>query len=229
MTWLKLAVFVGFLAGAVYFFRCTERGREITPELVLDTIEGFDPLTARLLYMLLYIVGTVLLLPGTALSFAGAVLFGAYEGTLYTWIGATIGATLAFLVAKLLGRDFVEQLFGGRFAAFDERLRRHGFKGLLLIRLLPIFPFNAVNFGSGLTRIRLRDYVLATAIGIVPGTFVYQFLFAKFGRRILTEGLRWEYLQDPELWLAFGLFIVFIVIGNWLSKRLAAKAEVEKR
>jgi len=222
-TWLKLGVLVGFLAAAVYYFRFTEQGREITPEFVLDNIESHGPVTARLIYVAVYIVGTVAFFPGTVLSFAGAVLFGAYEGTLYTWIGATVGATLAYLMARVLGRDFVERLFGGRFAAFDQRIREHGFTGLLIIRLLPVFPFNAVNFGCGLTGIRLRDYVLATAIGIVPGTFVYQFLFAKFGRRILTEGLRLGYLADPELWLAIGLFAAFVIVGKWLSKRVFRK------
>jgi uncharacterized membrane protein YdjX (TVP38/TMEM64 family) len=223
-TWLKLAVLVGFLAAAIYYFRFTQHGREITPEYLLDSIESHGAVTARLIYVAVYIVGTVALLPGTVLSFAGAVLFGAYEGTLYTWIGATIGATLAYLMARVLGRDLVEHLFGSRFAVFDRRIREHGFTGLLLIRLLPLFPFNAVNFGSGLTGIRLRDYVLATAIGIVPGTFVYQFLFAKFGRRILTEGLRLDYLADPQLWLALGLFVGFVLVGKWLSGKVSPRS-----
>jgi uncharacterized membrane protein YdjX (TVP38/TMEM64 family) len=155
-TWLKLAALVGFLAAAVYYFRFTEPGRSISPEYVLDSIESHGPVTARMIYVAVYIVGTVLLLPGTVLSFAGAVLFGAYEGTLYTWIAAVVGSTLSFLLARWLGRDFVERLFGGRFAAFDQRIRDHGFTGLLIIRLLPLFPFNAVNFGCGLTGIRLR-------------------------------------------------------------------------
>ena len=227
-TWLKLAALVGFLAAAVYYFRFTAQGRSISPEYVLDSIESHGPVTARLIYVAVYIVGTVLLLPGTVLSFAGAVLFGAYEGTLYTWMGAVIGSTLAFLLARWLGRDFVERLFGGRFAAFDQRIREHGFTGLLIIRLLPLFPFNAVNFGCGLTGIRLRDYVLATAIGIVPGTFVYQFLFAKFGRKILTEGFRLEYLQDPQLWLALGLFTAFVIVGKWLSNKVSRKTGAAK-
>jgi uncharacterized membrane protein YdjX (TVP38/TMEM64 family) len=222
-TWLKLALLFGFVAAAVYFLRFTDQGREITPEYVLNGIETHGPVAARLIYVAIYIVGTVAFLPGTVLSFAGAALFGVYEGTLYTWIGATVGATLAYLLARLLGRDFVEQLFRGRFAAFDRRIREHGFMGLLIIRLLPVFPFNAVNFGSGLTGIRPRDYVLATAIGIVPGTFVYQFLFAKFGRKILTEGLQLGYLKDPELWLALGLFVAFVIVGKWLSVMVAKK------
>src|SRR6266849_227044 len=65
---------------------------------------------------------------------------------------------------------------------------------------------------------------LATAIGIVPGTFVYQFLFAKFGRRILTEGFRLEYLRDPQIWLAIGLFAAFVIAGKWLSKKVPGKS-----
>src|SRR6516225_9658511 len=145
-TWLKVGLLVAFLAAGVYYFRFTERGREITPEFVLDNIESHGPVAARLIYVAVYIVGTMALLPGSVLSFAGAVLFGAYEGTVYTWVGATIGATLAFLLARVLGRGFVERLFGGRFSAFDQRIREHGFTGLLIIRLLPLFPFNAVNF-----------------------------------------------------------------------------------
>src|SRR5262249_4748954 len=100
-TWLKLALLVAFLAAAVYYFRFTEQGRCVTPELVLSGIERHGPVTARLIYVAGYIAGTVTLLPGTVLSFAGAVLFGPYEGTLYTWVGATIGATLAYGMARV--------------------------------------------------------------------------------------------------------------------------------
>jgi uncharacterized membrane protein YdjX (TVP38/TMEM64 family) len=217
---LKLGLLLALLAGAVYFFRFTETGRQLTPQSVLDLIRGFDPLVARLVYVAVYIVGTVLLVPGTALSFAGAVLFGPYEGTLYTWIGATVGATLACLVARLLGRDFVDQLLTGRLQALDDRLRRGGFTGLLLLRLVPLFPFTGINYGCGLTAIRPRDYVLATALGILPGTFVYQYLFATLGEKMLSEGLSWGDLLDPNLGIALGLFAAFLLFSRWLSKRL---------
>ncbi len=220
LSLFKLAVLVLFLAGAIYFFRFTSVGRSITPTSVKETIEGLDPVAARLVYVLGYIAGTVLLLPGTVLSFAGAVLFGMWEGTLYTWIGAVIGATLAFLLAKQLGRDFVDQLLGGKLQALDRRLEQHGFTGLLILRLIPLFPFNGINFGSGLTGIRLRDYVLATAIGILPGTFVFQFLFARLGDKILQEGFSFSDLLDPVLGLALALFIAFIFLGRWLSRKL---------
>lgn len=217
---LKLALLVSLVGGAIYAIRFTEFGKAFNRNALQDWIESFPPALAPLVYIAIYIVGTILLIPGTILSFVGALLFGAYLGTLYTWIGATIGATLAFLVAKSLGRDFVDQLLGGRFAEFERRLEKHGFTSLLILRLLPWFPFNGINFGSGLTRIRLRDYVLATAIGILPGTFVYQLLFAKLGEKVLSNDWQWSDLADWELGVAIGLFGVFVWLGRWLARRM---------
>jgi uncharacterized membrane protein YdjX (TVP38/TMEM64 family) len=219
---LKILVLLFFLAAAVVLYRFTALGDYIAIPRLRAFIASLQPLTARLAYVALYVVGTVLLLPGVLMSFVGAVLFGAYEGTLYTWIGAAIGATLAFFLAKSLGRDFVERFLGGRLAALDRRLEQHGFTGLLVLRLVPLFPFNALNFGCGLTRIRARDYILATAVGILPGTFVYQFLFARFGQKILDEGFAWSDLWDPVLGLALALFVLFIVAGKIVANRLAA-------
>ena len=221
---VKLSAFIGFLSAAIYFFYFTEAGRSVTPQLVRDYIRDQEPVTARVLYVLLYVVGTVIMVPGTLISFAGAVVFGAWEGTLYTWIGATVGATCAFFMARWLGRDFVNQLLKGRFAQFDAQIRRRGFLGLLIIRLVPLFPFNGVNFGCGLTAMRPRDFILATAIGIIPLTFVYQYLFDRLGNRLIDEGLKWEYLWDPVLLGVVTLFVVLIVLGNWVGKKVSDRS-----
>jgi uncharacterized membrane protein YdjX (TVP38/TMEM64 family) len=220
---IKLSLLLLFIAAAVYFFLFTDTGRSITPAAVIDYIRDFHPVASRVVYILFYILGSVVLLPGTILSFAGAILFGPYEGTLYTWVGAVLGSVLAFLLAKSLGRDFVDRLLGGRFQAFDRRIREHGFTGLLIIRLVPIFPFNGVNFASGLTSISLRDYTLATAIGIVPGTFVFQYVFYHVGTPILEEGFKLEHLWNAELLFALGLFVVFVIAGKWLAGKLQKK------
>ena len=224
---VRLGVLLALVLAAVWFTWFTETGRELrSPEgrtrfvELRDYVAGFPPLVVPFLYITIYVAGTVCLLPGTLLSFVGSRLFGLFEATLYTWIGATIGATLCFLLAKLLGRDFVDQLLGGRLQALDERLKRHGFTGLLILRLVPLFPFNGINFGSGLTGIRFVDYVLATAIGILPGTFVYQYLFAKLGDKVLSGEYSLSDLYDPELLIAVGVFALFIVAGKWLSSKL---------
>jgi uncharacterized membrane protein YdjX (TVP38/TMEM64 family) len=195
-------------------------------------VESFSPYD-RVAYVVLYALGTLLFIPGTVLSFVGATLFGTVWGTVLTWMGAVLGSTLTFLIVRLLGRDgvkgLVDRLFAGRFEQFDRWMDRNGFGAMLLVRLLPIFPFNGVNFGAGLTKISLAAYVGATAIGILPGTFVYQYLFASVGQRILKEGVKLEYFADVRLLVPIGLFIAFLWVGRLLMRRLnLAGSEAKK-
>lgn len=225
---VRVFVFLVFLGVAFCLFRFTTWGRSITPGSIVQHLEGAHPVVARLTYITVYTVGTVLVLPGTLLSFVGAVLFGAYEGTLYTWIGASLGSILAFLTARWLGRGFVEQLCGKRLGELNRFVEKHGFWGLLMLRLLPIIPFNLINFGSGFTGIRLRDYVAATMLGILPGTFVYQLLFAKVGQRAVAEGIQFKDFRDPELLWPIGLFVSFVLIGAFLARRIKGSRQAEE-
>jgi uncharacterized membrane protein YdjX (TVP38/TMEM64 family) len=125
-------------------------------------------------FIAVYVVTTGLSLPGaTVLTLAGGAVFGAVTATLVVNVGATCGATLAFLMARYLFRDAVERRFGPRLKALDEGLSRGALGYLLFLRLVPVFPFFLINLGAGLTRVPLRTYVLATVIGILPGSFVY--------------------------------------------------------
>src|SRR6266498_3852986 len=127
-----------------------------------------------LIYIALYCLQTAFSLPGAAIfTLAGGFLFGSFVGTLYVNIAATSGATLAFLAARYLLRDWVERKFGNRLGPIQEGFAKNAFSYLMTLRLIPLFPFFLVNLVSGLTRIRLGTYVLATAIGIIPGSFVY--------------------------------------------------------
>jgi uncharacterized membrane protein YdjX (TVP38/TMEM64 family) len=124
-------------------------------------------------FIALYAIVAGFGLPGTPLTLAGGALFGTVAGTACNWVGATLGATMAFLLARALGKDALTSLLGKRAAGLDKVAGSSGFWALLRLRLIPVMPFNALNFGSGFTGISLRDYVLATAIGILPGTAVY--------------------------------------------------------
>ena len=99
----------------------------------------------------------------------------------------------------------------------------------MILRLVPLFPFNGLNFGCGLTAIRTRDYVLATAIGILPGTFVYQYLFATLGRKVLDEGFAWSDLLERDVLLALAAFAAFIVAGKLLARKVQSTRETVKR
>lgn len=121
-----------------------------------------------------YAAATVLLAPGSVLTLAAGVVFGLAAGVAYVFVGAMLGAIAAFLIARHLARGAVERRMARspRFAAIDRAIAGEGRRIVLLLRLTPIVPFNLLNYALGLTRVRFRDYVLASA-GILPGTVVY--------------------------------------------------------
>ncbi|MBI5853781.1 MAG: TVP38/TMEM64 family protein [Nitrospirae bacterium] len=153
------------------------------------------------LFIALYIVGAALSLPGDVLlTIAGGFLFGSVVGTLYVNIGATIGATLAFLAARYWLRDWVDARFGRRLKGFQDGFAKNAFSYLLTLRLIPAVPFVLVNLVSGLTRVDLGTYVRASALGMLPGSFV----FAYAGQELSMIPSPGEILTPPVL-LAFGL------------------------
>ena len=125
-------------------------------------------------FISIYFLVVALSLPGgTILTLAGGAIFGPIAGTLIVNIGATFGATVAFLVARWLFRDWVEKKFGDKLDVLNKGLSENAISYLLFLRLVPLFPFFVVNLVSGLTQVRLPVYFFGTMFGIIPGTFVY--------------------------------------------------------
>ena len=157
--------------------------------------------SAVVLFILAYITQTAFSLPGaTLMTLTGGFLFGSLWAALYVNIGATTGATLAFLAARYLFRGWVEQRFGNRLAGFQEGFTQNAFSYLLTLRLIPLFPFFLVNLLSGLTPVKAGTYMAATAIGIIPGSLAYTFA----GRQLSTIDSLAE-LASPRLLLALTL------------------------
>jgi uncharacterized membrane protein YdjX (TVP38/TMEM64 family) len=121
-----------------------------------------------------YAVAVVAFVPGSILTLAAGAIFGVAEGTLWVFVAAVLGSTGAFLVARHGARRQVERRIEGdaRFAAIDRAVAREGGKIVLLLRLSPVFPFNLLNYALGLTKVRLRDYLLGS-VGMLPGTLLY--------------------------------------------------------
>lgn len=141
-----------------------------------------------LAFIFLYIMATVAFLPGSILTLGAGVVFGVVMGSVYVFIGATIGATAAFLVGRYLARGWVAKKIAGnqKFRAIDEAVGREGLKIVLLTRLSPVFPFNLLNYAYGVTGVSLRDYVVAS-IGMIPGTIMYVYIGSLAGN-IATIG-----------------------------------------
>jgi uncharacterized membrane protein YdjX (TVP38/TMEM64 family) len=171
---LRLGVLAALLVGGTLLATLTPLGSYLSREGVGQAIDWLRASRAApLLYIAIYAAATALAIPGSILTLAGGAMFGVVQGTIYTTIGANIGANAAFGVARFLGRDGIRRIAGTRLDALDRATENYGFRGLLTLRLIPAVPFNALNFGSGLTSIAWARYAAATAVGIFPGTVVY--------------------------------------------------------
>jgi uncharacterized membrane protein YdjX (TVP38/TMEM64 family) len=196
---------------------------------MLDRIRDMGAL-APVLFIILYIVGAVLFVPGSILTIGAGVLFGLLWGSIYVSIGATIGATAAFLIGRYFARDWVRgQLEGNRkFAAIDQAVGREGWKIVLMTRLSPVFPFNLLNYAFGLTAVNLRDYFLATWIGIMPGSVLYVYIGSLGGTLAASSTAP----QTPARWVLriVGLAAtlgVAIYAGRIASRALNESAELD--
>lgn len=209
----KLIV-LAVMAAAIGVFLYFDLGRALSLEVLKghrNQLLAFTQdhyVAAAALFVLAYIAVTGLSLPGAVImTLAGGFLFGGLIGTLLVNVGATTGATLAFLAARYLLRDAVERKFGTWLEPLQEGFAKNAFSYLLTLRLIPLFPFFVVNLVSGLTRVRLDTYVAATALGIIPGSFVYAYA----GRQLGTINSLKE-IASPNVIAAFVLLGVLALI-----------------
>ncbi|TFD34209.1 TVP38/TMEM64 family protein [Cryobacterium cryoconiti] len=158
-------------------------------------------------FLLGYAVLTLTPLPKNVLGMAAGLTWGFAGGSLLVYAGSLLGATLAFVIGRSLGRDAVERFTGARVARVDELLRRHGLATVIGARLIPVLPFTAINYAAGLTAVRRGDYALGTAIGIIPGTLAYVALGA------VGLELGWPF------WIAVGVLGGLTVLGLFLARR----------
>lgn len=168
-VWVRLAV-LGGLVGAAVVVALVVGVPDVTA--LRADIAAAGP-AAPVLFVLLYAVATLVPLPKNVLSTLGGLLFGLVPAVLLVLLAALLGAAAAFGLGRLLGRGAVERFTGTRVARVDEVLRRRGLIAVIAVRLVPVVPFTAVNYAAGLTAVRLGDYALGTALGIIPGTLAF--------------------------------------------------------
>ena len=164
-------------------------------------------------------IGLFILLPAffflvAVLALAGGLLFGLWWGSVYTFIGAVLNCALMFLLARYVGRSQVQRLVEQKLSPqWQRRLQmadgKEGFLLLIILRLIPAVPYNLINYTFGLTGISFSSYLLASAIGIIPGTFA----FINIGDKTLEAG-------SPSFWIAIGLLVLLLVVTGLLGKKL---------
>ncbi len=179
-------------------------------------------------FIIFYNLATVFFIPGSLITLGSGFIFGAFWGTIYVSIGSILGATFAFLIGRYLARDWVaKQLEGNqKFKAIDEAVAQEGWKIVGLTRLSPIFPFNLLNYAFGLTNVSLKDYFLASWIGMFPGTVLYVYIGSLAGS-LATLGTG-ERQQTPLEWGLYGVGLIATVTVTLYVTKIAQKALNQK-
>lgn len=205
-------------SGAAHGFDPQEMLRHI-----LRWIKSLGPVGA-IAFILLYIVATVAFLPGSIVTLGAGVVFGVFLGSIYVFIGSTLGATAAFLVGRYLARGWVYKIIqaNDKFRAIDEAVGKEGFKIVLLTRLSPIFPFNVLNYAFGVTGVSLKDYVLG-CVGMFPGTIMYVYLGSLAGSCAMI-GSKNQPSDSVVEWIMRIMGFVATVAVTVLVTRIARKA-----
>ena len=167
----RFALLVGAVASVSLTLAATGWWRQVSPERVRDLATRAGP-WGPLAFIAGYTFASLPFLPRSVMALGGGMAFGLPSAG-YTYVGALLGETLAFGLARGLGRDFVANRLGNRFAAWDARTAAHGFRTVLVLRLIPVVPCDIVNYGAGLSSVRYRDFLGGTALGIIPGCCAY--------------------------------------------------------
>lgn len=192
-------------------------------EGLLLRVHGLGP-WAPAAFIAAYIAACVLFIPGALLTLGAGALFGVVMGTVYVSIASVAGATASFLIGRYFARDWVAQKLqtNARFAAVSAAVGREGWKIVVLTRLSPVFPFNLLNYAFGITEVRLRDYVVASWIGMLPGTVMYVYIGSLAGSLAgLGTGGR---ARTPMEWALYAVGLAATVAVSVVITRVARSA-----
>ena len=213
-AFVKATILLIFIVASVLIVHLTGIKELLTIErlgALLDAVGIWAPLA----FIMVYAVGVCLFIPGTLLTALGAAIFGPYWGFVYVWLAAMLGAAGAFLIGRYLGREFAASLIGNRLQKYDDAIERNGFATVLYLRLV-YFPFTPMNFGMGLTKVRFRDYLWGTGLGILAGTFIFTF-FVGTVKEVWATG-RWANLLTWKVFFSLGLFAFSLFIPKIINK-----------
>jgi uncharacterized membrane protein YdjX (TVP38/TMEM64 family) len=167
---------------------------------------------APFVYILIYVIATVLILPSTALNLTGGALFGPWWGTFWTSLAAILAAIAAFAFTRTVGREVVAERLAGRWQAMDAEVQRGGQFYMFAVRLIPVMPYGLVNFAAGLTSVSFKDYLLGTILGTVPSVLPFV-LLGSSGLQAIRTGDIWPLL------LALALTGILVGGSTWYQHR----------
>ena len=235
--WMKLVIVVlvlGVLIGVANHFGVFDMLKEGTLRDRVTRLDGFFAglgIWAQAVFILIWILTCVLLLPGLPITIVGGLIFGAFWGSVWTAIGSNLGALAAFLIGRYAARDMVSGWVENNKALkkIDDGVREQGWRMLMVTRLVPLFPFNLQNYVYGLTDISTGTYALVTFICMLPAIIAFNFA-AGSAREVILAGGQPEAVKRTVIYLAVAalLFVLISLIPGWLKKRSTAARDLTK-
>lgn len=226
--WLRLALVAGVIVAAAVAVSSSGvlEGSLRDQVLRLDAVFSDLGSWAPLAFVLLWVAVCLLLLPGLPVSIVGGLIFGAVWGSVWTTIGANLGAAAAFLVARHAARGTVASWVEANpaLARLDAGVERHGWRMLLITRLVPVFPFNLQNYAYGLTGIPFSTYVLVTLPSMIPATVAYNFA-AGSAREVVLSGGEPAAIRTTLVYLAIAAvaFVLLSLLPGWIARRFGGR------
>lgn len=199
------------------------------PEVLRNTLIWIESLGfwSPIMFIIIYNLATLLLIPGSVLTMGGGVIFGVFRGSIYVFFASTLGATIAFIIGRYISRDWVCQQLSQhpKFEVVDRAVVKEGFKIVFLTRLCPLFPFNLLNYAFGVMQVSLKDYILGS-LGMIPGTFMYVYLGSLVGDIALigTSQQPTSFNIEVTKWMINIVGLIVTVLVTIYVTRLAKKA-----
>lgn len=163
---------------------------------------------APIIYIIIFALVPLTLFPDSIIAIAGGLIFGLVKGYIYTAIGAILGATLSFYISRKLGRNFVKKLTKEKLDNIEEMINSNGFFIIFMLRLIPLFPFDIISYGAGLTSVKYKDFILATFLGTIPGILV----FTNIGAQSVNMG-------SGSFYISIGALVLLFIISMVLKKK----------
>lgn len=210
-TIIKYIIIIGIILAIGLLINKFNIFKGYGPNEIKDYIQSFG-LWAPFIYIIILSLLPLLLFPDSVLVIGGGMMFGLVKGAIFTTIGSLIGASIAFYISRLLGQQIVKKIIKKDLVMFRNYSKKSGFFIILMLRLIPLFPFKVVSYSAGLSDVKFKDFALATTIGSLPGILVYTNL-----------GDKTTVLGSKDFYIAVGLLIGLFFISFLLKKKFSTK------
>lgn len=210
----KILVIIGILAFVVITNKYI--GNNVDIYTIKEYVKTFGVL-APLIYIVMFSLVPLTFFPDSVLAISAGLIFGFSKGYIYTTIGALIGASIAFFIARYLGKEIIKRKSSDKLEKIERLIEKNGFYIIFLLRLIPLFPFDVISYGAGITNVKYKDFILATLFGTIPGIAV----FTNIGATSLN-------IKSTSFYISIALLVLLFTVSIFLKNKFLKDKLEEK-